>query len=188
MLKRFSNWMGRISTGALTLTALAIFILFTVLVLPRQSASEGADSGETRSPDLSFYYTGNELNLMAEAYGETGRKAYVRARFSFDIIWPLVYTFFLCTSISWLAKRGFPVESPWQQTNLVPIFGSLFDILENVSTSAVMINYPRILPITAGLAGFFTLVKWMLVGGSFLLLLACCAAALWTWWKGKGNR
>jgi hypothetical protein len=188
MLKRWSNWMGRVSTSWVTLLALVIFILFTILVLPRQSTNEAADSGESRSPDLSFYYTGNELNHMAENYGEAGREAYVRARFSFDIIWPLVYTFFLCTSISWLAKRGFAPESPWQQTNLVPLCGALFDLLENVSTSAVMISYPHLLPVIAGLAGFFTLVKWMLVGGSCLLLLTCIIAVLWKWGKGKGTQ
>jgi hypothetical protein len=185
MGKRLAEWIQLKSTGAVTLTALAIFILFTALVLPRQAASEAAASREAGSPDLSFYYTGNELNHMAEDYGEAGRKAYVRARFSFDILWPLVYTFFLCTSLSWLAKRGFPADSPWQQVDLIPIFGALFDLLENLSTSAVMINYPHLLPVIAGLAGFFTLIKWTLVGGSCLLLLACAAAALGNWWKGR---
>ena len=184
MTRRTAAWIQHRSTGAVTITALVIFVLFSLLVLPGQSGAEG---GATRSPDLSFYYTGNELNHMAEAYGEAGREAYVRARFSFDIIWPLVYTFFLCTSISWLAKRGFLAESPWQQANLVPILGALFDLFENLSTSAVMSSYPRLLPLIAGLAGFFTLVKWTLVGGSFLLLLGCLIAAGWSWWRGRSG-
>ena len=188
MLKRFSSWMGRMSTGAMTLTALVIFILFTILVLPRQSANESAATREAGSPDLSFFYTGDELNRMAEAYGEAGRQAYVHARISFDILWPLVYTLFLCTSISWLAKSGFPADSPWQQANLIPIFGALFDLLENLAASAVMIDYPHLLPVIAGLAGFFTLVKWTLVGGAFLLLLACVVAVLSSWWKNRGAR
>ncbi len=186
MTKRLSEWIQRRSTSRVTLLALVIFILFIVLVLPRQTPLEGEAGGETKSPDLSFYYTADELNRMAESYGAEGRQAYVRARFSFDIIWPLVYTLFLSTSISWLAKRGFLRNSPWQQANVVPVAGALLDLLENLATSAVMIHYPRVLPVIARLAGFFTLVKWALVGGSFLLLLACLAAYVWT--KGKSWR
>ena len=186
MLRKFSNLVGRLSSGAVTLTALVVFLLFTILVLPRQTAIEAEAGGETKSPDLSFYYTGDELNRMAEDYGAEGREEYVRARFRFDLIWPLVYTLFLSTSISWLAKRSFLPGSPWQQASLVPILGTLFDLLENLATSAVMIHYPRLLPVTARLAGFFTLIKWALVGGSFLLLLACLAAFVWN--KGKSWR
>jgi len=185
MSRKFSKLVGRLSSGAVTLLALLVFILFTILVLPRQTAIGDEAGGDTKSPDLSFYYTADELNRMAQAYGEAGREAYVRARFSFDLIWPLVYTLFLSTSISWLAKRSFLPGSPWQQANLVPILGALFDLLENLATSAVMIHYPRLLPVTARLAGFFTLTKWALVGGSFLLLLACLAAFVWNMSKGR---
>lgn len=178
MAKRFSNWLIRISSGRVTLIALGIFLLFTALVLPGQSRQEPGGEG-TGSPDLSFYYTGADLFRMAESYGEEGREAYVHQRFTFDLAWPLVYTFFLVTSISWLAQRGFESSTPWQAANLVPIFALLFDLLENLSTSLVMIYYPRLLTVLAGAAGFFTLVKWTLVGGSFILLLACAAAAAW---------
>jgi hypothetical protein len=184
MLRKVSNLVGRLSSGAVTLLALVVFMLFTILVLPRQSAG-GTGGEEARAPDLSFYYTADELNRMAEAYGAAGREEYVQARYRFDILWPLVYTLFLSTSISWLAKRSFLPGSPWQQANLVPILGMFFDLLENLATSAVMIHYPRLLPVTARLAGFFTLIKWALVGSSFLLLLACLAAFLWNMSKGR---
>ena len=185
MTRKLSEWIQRRSTSRVTLLALVLFILFLVLVLPRQTPMEGEAGGDTQSPDLSFYYSADELNRMAESYGAEGRQAYVRARFSFDLIWPLVYTLFLSTSISWLAKRSFLRNSPWQQANVVPVAGALLDLLENLATSAVMIHYPRLLPVTARLAGFFTLIKWALVGGSFLLLLACLAAFVWNVLKGR---
>ena len=119
------------------------------------------------------------LKKMAEAYGEQGRAAYIRARFTFDLIWPLVYGFFLVTAISWVFARGFPPESRWRWANLAPILGMLFDYLENISTSLVMFRYPATTPIVAWLAPFFTTVKWIFVNGSFVLLVIGVVAALW---------
>jgi len=39
---KLSNWLRRISTGWVALIALAIFVLFTALVLPGQSAQADA--------------------------------------------------------------------------------------------------------------------------------------------------
>ena len=66
------------------MVAVIIFLLFTVLVLPNQtrSASTGEDIG---SPDLSIYYSADDLYRMAEAYGADGRLEYIRVRFTFDV-------------------------------------------------------------------------------------------------------
>jgi hypothetical protein len=61
------------------------------------------------------------------------------------------------------------------------VFGALFDYLENLSTSLVMVRYPSPTPIADWLAAVFTLVKWILVSGSFLLLFIGIAAAVWRW-------
>jgi hypothetical protein len=116
---------------------------------------------------------------MAEAYGERGRRAYVRARFTFDLIWPIVYGAFLTTAIGWLYARAFAVDSRWRLANLVPPLGVMFDYLENVSTSVVMLRYPDHTSVVDTLAPIFTLVKWVFVGGSFALLIVGIFAALW---------
>jgi hypothetical protein len=126
---------------------------------------------------LSFYYGADDLYRMAEAYGEQGRAEYIRARFTFDLIWPIVYTSFLTTAISWLYSRGFPPQSPWRYANLVPVSGILLDYLENFSTSLVMYRYPQPLDLVALIAPVFTSLKWIAVGGSFLLLLIGLAVA-----------
>lgn len=162
--------------------------MFTALVLPRQSAEAEANSGGAASPDTSFYYTAQDLHRMAEAYGEEGRRAYVRARFTFDLFWPLVYTAFLGTAISWVCGKAFAPGSLWQRANLVPVLAALFDYLENVSTSAVMVRYPEPTPLVAALAPVFTLVKWVLVGGSFLLLLIGLVVGVVRWVRTRGGR
>ena len=170
MLERISIWFYRFSTGKRTFLFLFVFILFTILVLPKQSADAGSYAGDVGSPDLSFFYTPEDLHKMAEAYGEQGRVAYINARFTFDLIWPLIYALYLSTSISWIFKRAFESESHWRWANLAPIMGMAFDYLENVSTAMVMYRYPDPTNFLAAIAPFFTTIKWIFVAGSFGLL------------------
>ena len=178
-MRRLSDFLYRISTGWVSLVALLIFIVFTASVLPAQSRQAGEASQGAGTPDLSFtYYSAETLYKWAEAYGEAGRQAYVRARFTFDVAWPLVYTFFLVTATSWLFARGFPPGSPWRLANLTAVVGMLFDFLENFSTSLVIARFPAETPVIASLAGVFTLLKWLFVIGSLLVLAVGAVAAL----------
>lgn len=181
MPKRVSDWLHRVSTGWVVLAALAIFLLFSALVLPGQAARSEAETGDTGSPDMSLFYTAKTLYRWAEAYGLEGRQSYIEARLTFDVIWPLVYAAFLSTAISWLYGKAFRKGSWWQRLNLVPVLGALLDYLENMSTSLVMWRYPSRTLLVDMLAPAFTLAKWILVAGSFLLLALGVGIRIWHW-------
>lgn len=185
MAKELSNWLQRLSTGWVTLVAMLVFVLFTALVLPGQAAASPA--GADWTPDLSFFYTADELYRLAEAYGEQGRAAYIEQRFTFDLIWPVVYAAFLTTAIGWLFRRVFAPGSPWQLANLAPVLGMLFDYLENISASLVMARYPASTGFVDSLAPIFTMLKWILLGGSFALLFVGLAGAAWQRLRGKAG-
>ena len=178
-MRRLSNWLHSASKGWVALLGLVVFLLFTALVLPAQSSRAEAQSESAGSPDTSFWYSPDDLYRMAEAYGRQGRQAYIQARFTFDIAWPLVYTFFLVTNISWLFSRVYAPDSRWQIANLTPLLAMLLDLLENISTSLVMVRYPQPSPFIAWLAPLFTASKWAFVSLSFLLLILGLAQALW---------
>lgn len=178
MCKKLSGLIHRFSTGWVTLVALVVFLLFNILVLPGVAAKAEAEHGAIGSPDLSFYYSVDDLYRMAEAYGEEGRQSYVRARFTFDLVWPLVYTFFLITALSWVTRKAFAEGSHWLLANLVPLLAVLFDFLENLSTSVVMLRYPAQTSVLDGMATVFTMVKWIFVTLSFVLLLASLMAVV----------
>ena len=171
MWKHLSNWLYKSATGWVTLVAVITFLLFTAFVLPGQSSGSPGEEG-IGSPDLSMYYSSNDLYRMAEGYGEAGRVEYIRARFTFDLVWPLVYTFFLVTTISWLIKRVIPGDSTWRMVNLLPLWGMIADYLENIATSIVMWRYPQTTPLLDWLAGIITTLKWLLISSSFIVLLA----------------
>lgn len=171
MIQKTSEWFyQKIRLGWL-LFSTVLFILFLVFVLPAQADQAQTYSAQTGSPDTSFFYSRQQLFDMAEDYGEAGRQAYVQARFSFDLIFPLVYTFFLITSISWLLRRSAQKQSIDRRVNLLPAGALILDVLENICAAAVMAAYPTRLPVFAWLATVFTPLKWLMVGINFLLLL-----------------
>ncbi|MFN8433627.1 MAG: hypothetical protein U0V18_06380 [Anaerolineales bacterium] len=178
MLNRLSNFFYSLSTGWVTLTGLLVFVLFMIFVLPQQAQKAEAYSGGT-SPDTSYIYSARDLYQMAEEYGVEGRSAYIYARFTFDLVFPLAYLFFLTTSISWLLKHGLSENSRWRMLNLFPLAGAIFDYLENISTSLVLGRYPSQTPVIDVLAPVFTAIKWFFVNGSFVLLLVAIVLALW---------
>jgi hypothetical protein len=166
--------------------------LFTFLCLgtARPFHKGGQETGSAHSPDTSLFYSAGDLYRMAEAYGEQGRQAYVKARFTFDLVWPLVYTLFLAAAISWVFGRAFASDSRWQRANLAPLLGALFDYLENLSTSLVMLRYPAQTPVLDALASVFTASKWGFLGASFVLLFGGIVVAAWRWTERrvKGRR
>jgi len=170
-VKRLSDFFYSISKGWIALAALLIFILFSALTLPGQSAVAENYSQGSGSPDTSFFYIGSDLYTMAGLYGDRGRAAYVRARWTFDLVFPFVYTFFLVTAISWALNKILPSSSGWRLLNLVPIAAFLFDFLENTMTTLVMSKYPTHCPPAELLAMVFTPLKWLMVGSSFIILL-----------------
>lgn len=185
MISRAAGWVRRFSSGPIALATTMLFFLFVLLVLPDQAAAAEEYTRGGPSPDSSFYYSPDDLYAMAAGYGEAGRRAYVRARFTFDLIWPLVYVLFLSSGIGWSFGRLFSPGSRLQWANLLPVAGAGFDLLENLSASLVMVRYPARAPIVDLLASPFTMVKWVLVNSSIVILLLGVLLVLWQRIRGR---
>lgn len=178
-MNKLSQFFYRFASGPVTLAALVVFILFMVFVLPSQARKADALSGGMGSPDTSYFYSSADLARMAEAYGAEGRSAYVYARFTFDLIFPVVYLAFLVTSISWLLNKALPEpENKRRLLNLFPVLGAVFDYGENIAASVFMLAYPSPAPLAGWLAPVFTLIKWFFVNGSFVVLAIAGLLAL----------
>lgn len=81
--------------------ASVVFLLFLSFVLPQIASYSSEAIGQSESPDQSFLYSGSQLYDLAESYGEGGRKTYILLRWTFDLVWPVVYTLFL---VVWTIK------------------------------------------------------------------------------------
>ena len=150
-----------------------------VSVLPRQAEEASRQFAGAGSPDSSFVYSAEDIYGWAEAYGASGREAYVRARWTFDVVWPMVYGFFLVTAISWVGRRAYRSDSRLHLLNLVPIAAVLLDFTENILATVVMLRYPSEAMIAATLASPVTVAKWLGVSGSFVVLFAGVLAWIW---------
>jgi len=175
-------------SGWVALAAFLLFGIFAGTILPRQAAIAERATGTAGSPDASFIYSPSDLYSWAESYGRAGREAYVRARYTFDVAWPLVYGFFLFTSIGWVSRRIRPASLWAQRARLAPVFAVFFDASENLSTSIVMARFPLATPLAAALAPVFTLLKWTMVAGSFGLLLAGFVVVGVFWLASRARR
>jgi hypothetical protein len=144
-----------------------LFFLTIALVLPQQSSRLKEETGDIPTPDLSFYFGIEDLYGWAESYGKAGRESYIRTRFTFDIIWPLIYTGFLFSSIGGLLYRRGLQDSIVNRFLLLPLGSLVFDYLENISSSIVMWRYPLRTPLVDYAVTVFTPLKWIILGLSF---------------------
>ena len=170
-MKKLSAFFYRFSTGWTALAVLVIFLVFSALTLPAQTAQTEFYSQGMGGPDTSLLYNGETLYNMAETHGVEGRAAFLKARWTFDLAFPLVFTLFFITSISWLINRILKSGSPLRMFNLLPLAGMLFDYLENTATSLVMAAYPAHNKWGETLAPIFTPIKWLFVIVSLLLVV-----------------
>jgi len=178
MKKDISLRLIKISTKSVVFIGFCIFLTFSILFLPGQTELTEKYSAGLGSPDTSLFYTPANLYRMAEIYGIEGRAAYVHARWTFDMAFPIIYTFFLVTSISWMAQRVLNPDHFLRRGNMLPFYAFLFDLLENTCTALVFTRYPTYLSFVSMLAPFFTLMKWICVGSSFTLLIGLSIAYL----------
>lgn len=168
---KLSEWLAGVSNRSVVLAGLVIFVLFVILVLPAQPKIGVTDDFDPGYPDLGFWYSPGHLYDIAEAYGPEGRMEYVKMRYRFDIVWPLVYVGFLVTSLSWVLIRV-SVSRKILLLNLLPVPAGCFDLLENLFASIVMLRYPAFSPVSAFLTPVMTMLKWSLIGLSFAALAA----------------
>ena len=136
-----------------------LMALFMGVILPYEAGQYAEATNQLAAPDTQLFYTANWLFELASNLGEEGRRFYIISRLRFDVLWPLVFTFFFFTSIALLYK-----DAKYKKYFLVlPFLGLVFDYLENSSVSIVFFIYPERLTWLAALAGFFTFFKWLAI-------------------------
>ncbi len=77
------------------LTVVTLLFFVFILLLPKISEYTTEKTGISEAPDISFFYTSDDLYDLAARYGENGRQTYIVMRWTFDLVWPIVYTAFL---------------------------------------------------------------------------------------------
>lgn len=171
-MARWDRWLSRLDRGWLVAAGAVLFILFLVVVLPGQAQRAQAYTGGVGSPDTDLLATPAELYRYAEAYGVEGRRQYIRARWTFDVLFPLAYGLFFFSAINFSLRRLWPGRQVIARLALLAPAAVLADLGENTLATALMALYPeRSIPLALGLAATSAL-KWLLVFSSMGLALA----------------
>lgn len=158
-MKRVDKWQTKV-------VVTVIFLLFISNVLPYVSSMTNEVTGVSESPDTSFFYQSEKIFEMAEAYGESGRDFYILIRWTFDVIWPMVYGSFLYVMMRWI-QRGYKLN----KLTLLPIAGVVFDFIENICATFIFWAYPTRLEWLATVIPFVTMIKWIAIGISFAVII-----------------
>lgn len=158
-MKRIDTWQARV-------VVTIVFLLFIALVLPFVSSMTSEVTGVTESPDTSFFYQSEKIFEMAQAYGESGRDFYILIRWTFDVVWPIVYGSFLYVMIRWIQT-----SVRLNRLTLLPIAGVVFDFVENICATLIFWAYPSRLEWIAKIIPYITMFKWIAIGVSFMLLI-----------------
>jgi len=175
-MSKFYQRLVRFSTGRTLLTLFILSFLFNIVIMPGVQWRMDLRSGGVEPLDLGFYYTAQEALERVEAFGET-RLFYAVVQLTADLLYPLVYGFFLSVLLVTLYRRGFSVTSRVQMVAFLPLLSMVFDYLENFSIVYLLLTYPAQSPLVhpaqsqlaATYAGFFTMLKWFTL---FLTLIA----------------
>jgi hypothetical protein len=146
-----------------------VFFLFTVLVLPYISSLTTRVIGVAESPDTNFDFNIERLFNIVNSYGRSGRLFYVTMRWTFDVVWPIIYTLFLITSIAYLSRQS-KCRFGYKPLYL-PVIAVLFDFMENVNATIIMLLYPKRFDLFGYLLIGSSIIKWISISISIVALI-----------------
>jgi hypothetical protein len=178
-LHRSSEWAYRVlGRWYCALASLVVFVTFLATVSTAQAERTDEYAADVDLPDTSAWYTPSDVYAAAEAIGQAGRDSYVEARYTFDVVWPLVYTVFFVVLLSWAFHRATDPGTRRRLVNLFPLVPLVLDYLENLTASIVMTRYPDETPVVAHLMPVFSLLKWATLSACFALVVVGAVATL----------
>ncbi|MFH2038624.1 MAG: hypothetical protein ABIJ65_04240 [Chloroflexota bacterium] len=171
MQKSLNSWLVKNAKGWLILVFMALFLLFSLVVMPFGQTWLGGNPPDVGSIDLTFGASPAALFNKVEDYGTQGRNVYRIFALTADIAYPIIYSIFLGLAITFLLQRTFPLESKLQKLNLLPFAALLFDVLENLGIAALLSTFPQKINWLALFTIIVNFIKWVFAGGSTLLVL-----------------
>ena len=94
-------------------------------------------------------------------YGESGRQFYIVMRWTFDVLWPLVYTGFFISITGYLSIK---LSNQISMTAItIALLAVLFDLLENILATINVGMYPERSLFLLRLLQGTSLLKWLFI-------------------------
>lgn len=166
-MSRLSKYIYERTNGTTAMIATGLFLVFTATVLPWISSLSYDLIGVSESIDTNVQFELNHIYSIIDQYGVEGRRIYIILRWTFDVIWPLVYTGFLVSVTAYLAKKK---GCRFKENILyVAIIAMSFDFLENILATIVMMLYPIQVDVLVYLLMTASILKWTILMIAFVV-------------------
>lgn len=179
-----------ITSGRTILAALAGLLVTGFLVNGRPFGITELKliTGGTGVLDMEVLYTPEQAYALLSALGEAGRTFELTHIIPIDLIVPFFYAIFLSTSITWLLQRWLPKNSRWHRLNIVPVIGAIFDYMENLGITAMLLAWPAQLFDIARFTMAAGLLKFSLSALAFCIVIGAVIGWAVTIMKGRSGR
>lgn len=174
MIKTLSDLFYRYASGWLIGAVLLVFVGFVALTLPELTAV----SHNIEGLDTQFFYTPPQAFANVAAYSDEARTTLNRFHLTADIVNPILYSTLLALLLSWLFQRSFMAAPGRRLLNIFPLAALLFDVLENLAITRMMMAYPAQPVWAAWVATVSTMFKFSILYASLVLVLIGVAGAL----------
>ncbi len=135
--------------------SIVLLVFSMILILPLLKNSLKSVSETSLTPDISFGYGLEQLKEIRQIYGEDGAKEYFFSRFTYDVIWMIIYFYFLLNMFAFLLNG---LKSKWILLfKSLPFIALCFDFFENVFCSLYFFYGQEIVGVMAATS---SLIKW----------------------------
>jgi hypothetical protein len=153
-------------------------ILFVVLLVIMQFGPDSIvrltrESGGIGMLDMKFGYSQSQVIRMMENLGAEGRQLYIRI-LCIDFLFLTVFMLLLSALITVLLRAA-AIDARWQTLNLLPIIRSVFDLLENVLLTIILIRFPYNSEALIRAACMMTILKWLAFIAMIAVIAVLCA-------------
>ncbi len=151
-MKRIFTYSRKRFVLSIALIFLAVFFLYPAM------NSFLSQNNVLITPDRTFNYTVEDIDMMRQSYGLEGARVYAISRATYDLIWPIIYVFFLVNVFSYLIRGVNSQPLNWMK--LLPFGAFVFDLIENVVCSVYFYTGQVYL---SNIAVISSIIKWVLL-------------------------
>ena len=170
-LEMVKNKLARIANGRILILLFLAALPFLAFVFPYRNTALSIVSGrEKPTLDSDVHYDATYAYDLFGSLEKKGRRLYAWSEITADLIFPLIYAFFLSLLIIYIFERT-SFTKPQQFLAMLPFLMLLFDYGENILIAFMLFDYPERHNAIAQVASVFTKLKWSLFGLSFAVIL-----------------
>lgn len=132
--------------------------------------------GMTESIDTNFNFNPSLIYPIVKRYGDKGRAFYIRQRWTFDLVFPLVYGVPF-----WLTMKKFLPRVSLEKFHFVAdlaLVATAFDYLENIVFTILVALYPTEIGVLPVIGIVMSLFKWTSLSLAMVSTLGVSIAVL----------